>query len=102
MQENGVWQWSEAFRESVNRLMRDPRPARAARRDWPEHCKRLECWIQQVDAERELYRKGCAEILRALHDYWFAIADGVEEQAQFASETYRHFHWLAKSRGGIA
>jgi hypothetical protein len=94
-----VWLWSEAFTDIVASLIDDPGSNSAeAGFDWPKHRQRLTWWMAQVEGARELYRRGHAEALQLLYDYWRNIAgDDAHEQARFARETYRQLPLAASA-----
>jgi hypothetical protein len=90
-----VWLWSELFTDVLYGLMRELEPDQGvAWLHWAGRRERLECWRQQVNEARELYRRGDREVLRRLYDYWRTIADDVLEQARIACETYRELSHL--------
>jgi hypothetical protein len=83
-----VWLWGAAFAEVVENLIHEPLDEWATRSDWPTQRNRLIRWRQQLEASREQYRRGNADALRVLYDYWRAIAlDDPREQGRFAGET---------------
>ena len=94
MQDDHLWSWSEAFLQIVDGLIRNLQPEGGAELGWPRHRELLGSWHRQVDAARERYRQGHPEALRVLYHYWRTIAEDVQEQARFASETYHQLHFL--------
>src|SRR5215472_16760968 len=63
-----VWRWSAAFKEVVERLIREPQSAALA--DW----RQLRWWRRDIEEARDLYKQECPEGLRRLYDYWRIIA----------------------------
>ena len=94
-----VWSWSEAFTDIVAGLIDDPASNSAdAGFDWLKHRQRLAWWMEQVELARDGYKRGHAEALQLLYDYWRHVAgDNAHEQARFARENYHQLHFAASA-----
>jgi hypothetical protein len=97
-----VWRWSGQFLEVLERWLREPPAAAAARRDWTKHKLRLALWQREVEKARALYLQDRAVYfqgrpgdLRSLYDRWRAITpDDAPEQVRLACERYQEFQRL--------